>query len=151
MPYEFDDAKTLTAAAGQKLGHTPWLEVTQQRIDQFAEATDDHQWIHVDPERAKSGPFGAPIAHGYLTLSLISYFLSQLITVPRAKMGIRCGCRKVRFPSPVLVGSRIRGSGEILEATDTPDGVELVVRVSVEIEGAEKPACTAETVSRFVF
>jgi acyl dehydratase len=151
MPHEFSDADALIAAAGQDLGHTDWLEVTQERINRFADATDDHQWIHVDVERAKQGPFGAPIAHGYLTLSLVSHFLPQLISVPSAKMGIIYGCNRVRFPAPVPVGSRIRGSGEIVATEAVPDGVQVVTRVSVEVEGGGKSACTADAVSRFVF
>jgi acyl dehydratase len=151
MPHEFNGADALVAAAGQDLGHTDWLEVTQERVNRFADATDDYQWIHVDVERAKQGPFGAPVAHGYLTLSLVSHFLPQLISVPSAKMGINCGCNKVRFPAPVPVGSRIRGSGAIVAAEAVPGGVQVVTRVSVEVEGGDKSACTADAVSRFIF
>jgi acyl dehydratase len=151
VPDEFRDAAALSSAVGRDLGHSEWIEVTQQRIQQFADATDDHQWIHVDVERAKQGPFGTPIAHGYLTLSLLSYFLPQLLAVPSAKMAINYGCNKVRFPAPVPVGSRIRGSGEIVEASEVPGGVQLVVRVAVEVEGGGKPACVADAVTRFLF
>lgn len=151
MPLEFSDADALIAAAGRDLGHTDWLEVTQERVDRFADATDDHQWIHVDVERAKQGPFGAPIAHGYLTLSLVSHFLPQLVSVPNAKMAINDGCGRVRFQAPVPVGSRIRGSGEILSAEAVEGGVQIVTRVSVEVDGGGKPACVADAVSRFVF
>jgi acyl dehydratase len=151
MADEFHDAAALTDAVGRDLGNTDWLEVTQQRIQQFADATDDHQWIHVDIERARQGPFGVPIAHGYLTLSLLSHFLPQLLSVPGAKMAISHGCNQVRFPAPVPVGSRIRGNGEIVEATEVPGGVQLVVRVAVEVEGGSKPACVADAVTRFLF
>ncbi len=151
MGHEFGSAKEILAAVGKGLGTSDWLRIEQDRIDRFADATDDHQWIHVDPERAAEGPFGAPIAHGYLTLSLVNAFLPQLIQVPSASMGINYGCNKVRFPAPVMVGSRIRGSGELVEATEVAGGVQVVVRVVVEIEGGEKPACVADTVSRFLF
>jgi acyl dehydratase len=151
MPQEFRSAEELLAAVGKSLGASEWLEIEQPRIDMFADATDDHQWIHVDVDRAKDGPFGTPIAHGYLTLSLVNAFLPQLITVPTATMGVNYGCNKVRFPAPVPVGSRIRAHGEIAEVEAVRDGVQVVVRVSVEIEGGSKPACVAETVSRFLF
>ena len=148
---EFKNADELKQAVGQDLGHSGWLQIDQNRINLFADATDDHQWIHVDVEKAKQGPFGAPIAHGYLTLSLVNHFLPDLITVPSAKMGINYGCNKVRFPSPVPVGSKIRASGQLVEADDVAGGVQVVVRVTVEVEGAAKPACIADTVSRFLF
>jgi acyl dehydratase len=147
----FESADALKAAVGRRLGPSEWLPVEQERVDLFADATDDHQWIHVDPERARQGPFGAPIAHGYLTLSLVSHFLPQLLAVPNASMGVNYGCNKVRFPAPVPVGSRIRASGEIVGVDEVPGGVQVVVRVTVEIEGGGKPACVADTVSRFVF
>jgi acyl dehydratase len=151
MPREFRSPGEIVAAVGTSLGESQWLEITQDRIDQFADATDDHQWIHVDVERAKDGPFGTPIAHGYLTLSLVNRFLPELIAVPGAKMGVNYGCNKVRFPAPVPVGSKIRGVGEIVAAEEIPGGVQVVVRVAVEVEGSSKPACIAETVSRFLF
>jgi acyl dehydratase len=151
MANEFRDAAALTGAVGRDLGNTEWLEVTQERIQQFADATDDHQWIHVDIERARQGPFGVPIAHGYLTLSLLSHFLPQLLSVPSAKLAINYGCNQVRFPAPVPVGSRIRGNGEIVEATEVPGGVQVAVRVAVEVEGGGKPACVADAVTRFLF
>ena len=150
-PARFESADALRAAIGRRLGPTEWLRVDQARIDLFADATNDHQWIHVDVERAKQGPFGAPIAHGYLTLSLVNHFLPQLVTVPTARMGVNYGCNKVRFPAPVPAGSRIRAHGEIHEVEPIPDGVQVVVRVTLEIEGGGKPACVADTVSRFVF
>ena len=151
MPQEFRSAEDLEAAVGKSLGTSDWLVIEQTRIDQFADATDDHQWIHVDVEKAKAGPFGAPIAHGYLTLSLVNAFLPQLISVPAAKLGVNYGCNKVRFPAPVPVGSKIRAHGEIASVERVTGGVQVVVKVSVEIDGGPKPACVAETVSRFLF
>ena len=151
MGATFGSAAELKAAVGKPLGTSDWMPIEQERIDQFADATDDHQWIHVDVERARQGPFGAPIAHGYLTLSLVNAFLPQLIQVPSARMGVNYGCNKVRFPAPLPVGSRIRGSGEIVDVQEVTGGVQVVVRVTVEIEGGAKPACVAETVSRFLF
>jgi len=147
----FENLDQIREAVGVPLGSTDWLEMTQERIDQFADATGDHQWIHVDPERAKEGPFGTTIAHGYLTLSLASLFLPQLLRVEGISMGINCGCNKVRFPNPVRVGSRIRGTGEIVEVSDTSGGFQMVARVVIEIDGESKPACVADTVSRYLF
>ncbi|MCB0974663.1 MAG: MaoC family dehydratase [Actinobacteria bacterium] len=147
----FENLDQIREAVGVPLGSTDWLEMTQERIDQFADATGDHQWIHVDPERAKEGPFGTTIAHGYLTLSLASLFLPQLLRVEGISMGINYGCNKVRFPNPVRVGSRIRGTGEIVEVSDTSGGFQMVARVVIEIDGESKPACVADTVSRYLF
>jgi acyl dehydratase len=150
MPTVFESPAELEKAAGRKLGESAWLEITQQRVSLFADATDDHQWIHVDPERAKAGPFGAPIAHGYLTLSLVSRFLPEIVTVRGVAMGVNYGVDKVRFPAPVRVGARVRGSGELVEATPQKDGsVQAKIRVTIEIEGSQKPACVAETLSRY--
>jgi len=124
--------------------------ITQEQINQFADATLDHQWIHVDVDRAKDGPFGAPIAHGYLTMSLSAYFLSQLVIVANMSMGINYGADKVRFPSPVPVDSRIRGRAEIIDAKDVSGGVQAVVRVTIEREGGDKPAAVVDTVSRYI-
>lgn len=147
----FENGDAILAAVGQKLGSSDWLTITQERVNLFADATDDHQWIHVDPVRAKEGPFGATIAHGYLTLSLVSRFLPQIVTV-RMKMGVNYGCDKVRFPSAVKVGARIRGSGELVAAEKTKDGgVQATIRVTVEIEGEGRPACVADTISRYYF
>ena len=151
MAREFKTAEELVAAVGEELGSSDWLEISQERINGFADATDDHQWIHVDVERARDGPFGGPIAHGYLTLSLVNAFLPQLIVVPTATMGINYGCNKVRFPAPVPVGSKVRGSGEIVEVEPVKGGVQIVVRVTVQVEGGDRPACVADTVSRFLF
>lgn len=143
------DLSELESAVGKRLGPTDWLLLEQSRIDQFADATDDHQWIHVDVQRAKQGPFGGTIAHGYLTLALVNRFLPDLIEVRGASMGVNYGCGKVRFPAPALAGSRIRGSGEVTEVAPVQGGQQMVVRVSVELEGQERPACVADTISRF--
>jgi len=147
----FQSAAELRAAVGKHLGHSEWLRIDQERIDRFAEATGDHQWIHVDPERAKSGPFGATIAHGYLTLSITNNFLPQLVRVPTAKLGINYGANKLRFPAPVKVGSRVRCGAELLEVSDVPGGVQVIVRLTVEVEGGDKPACVVESIGRYVF
>ncbi|NLY93184.1 MAG: MaoC family dehydratase [Myxococcales bacterium] len=145
----FETPQSLLAAQGQDLGHSEWLEITQERINQFADATGDHQWIHVDVERAKTGPFGAPIAHGFLTLSLTSLFLPELLSVEKASMGVNYGMNRVRFPSPVKVGSRIRGVGKLLAAEEIKGGVQATIEITVEIEGASKPACVVEFLARF--
>jgi acyl dehydratase len=151
MPTIFQAPKELLGAVGQKLGATGWVAIEQARVNQFADATGDHQWIHVDPERAKSGPFGGTIAHGYLTLSLVNLFLPELLEVRNVSMGVNYGCDKVRFPSPVRVGSRVRGAGEIVAAEEVKGGaVQVTVRVTVEIEGSDRPACVVDTISRFV-
>ncbi|MBF6476088.1 MULTISPECIES: MaoC family dehydratase [Nocardia] len=140
----------LTAAVGDVVGITNWLTITQQQIDRFAEATGDHQWIHTDPQRAARGPFGATIAHGYLTLSLIPYFSERLFSMEGARMGVNYGTGKVRFPAPVPVGSRLRDRAELLDVSELPDGARLTMRHTIEIEGALKPACVAETLALVV-
>jgi acyl dehydratase len=150
MATVFQHPKELAAAVGRPLGHSDWLEITQERIDQFAQATGDHQWIHVDPERAKRGPFGRTIAHGYLTQSLVNFFLPQIVEVRGIAMGINYGADRLRFPAPVPVGAKVRGSAELLEAEPTRDGaVQAKFRVTVEIEGSEKPGCVIDTISRY--
>ncbi|MFD3454102.1 MaoC family dehydratase [Streptomyces sp. NPDC058691] len=149
QPRIFTSVDELKAAVGEELGTTEWLEVDQKRIDLFADATGDHQWIHVDPEKAAQGPFGTTIAHGYLTLSLIPSFTPELMRVEGVKMGVNYGVNKVRFPSPVPVGSRLRATGQVAEVTEVPGGAQLVVRITVEREGGDKPVCVAETVVRF--
>ena len=135
---------------GDSLGPTEWITVDQDRIAQFAEATGDHQWIHVDVERATAeSPFGGPIAHGYLTLALANLFLPQLVVVEQFSMGVNVGLDKVRFPSPVPAGSKIRGTGEVVSVTQIGEGFQAVVRVSIQADGAAKPACVADTISRF--
>jgi acyl dehydratase len=138
------------AAVGAHLGYSDWLQISQERVNQFAEATGDFQWIHVDVERAKAGPFGAPIAHGYLTLSLSNLFLPQVVEVTGFSMGVNYGCNKVRFPAPVPVGSRVRGGVELASADDIPGGVQTVMVITMEIEGGTKPACVVEAVSRYL-
>src|SRR5882757_3585909 len=141
MATVFDNAEAILAAVGQKLGSSEWLTITQQRVNTFADATDDHQWIHVDPVRAKDGPFGACIAHGYLTLSLCAHFLPQIVDI-KMKMGVNYGCEKVRFPNAVKVGARVRGRGELIAAETTKDGgLQAVIRITVEIDGETRPAC----------
>ena len=149
MTTVYSHPQDLLAAAGQSLGHTDWLDMAQERVNLFADATGDHQWIHVDPQRAKDGPFGATIAHGYLTLSLANLFLPQLMEVQSVSMGVNYGCDRVRFPAPVPVGSRIRGAGEVVSAEEVKGGIQVVVRITVEIEGGERPACVVDTISRF--
>ena len=148
-PRIFTSPAELKAAVGEQLGHTAWLEVDQQRIDLFAEATGDHQWIHVDPEKAAAGPFGTTIAHGYLTLSLLPLFGPQLMRVDGVKMGVNYGTNKVRFPAPVPVGSRLRATATITGVQDVTGGVQVAVAFTVEREGGDKPVCVAESVSRY--
>jgi len=140
----------LIGVADSTLGPTDWLAIEQSRIDAFAEATGDHQWIHVDAERASRGPFGTTIAHGYLTLSLVNYFLPQLMQVEQVRMGVNYGLDRVRFPAPLPVNSRIRGRGEILTAVAIDGGVQVTVRVSIERAGGERAVCVADTISRFL-
>ena len=152
MRKKFNSPEEILAAAGTKLGPSEWVTISQERIGKFADATDDHQWIHVDVEKARKGPFGAPIAHGYLTLSLMAMFLPQLLEIPGMKMGVNYGTDKVRFPSAVKAGKRVRALGEMIGAERTKDGaVQSVIRVTVEIEGESKPACVADTISRYYF
>ncbi|MBH5334110.1 MaoC family dehydratase [Streptomyces pactum] len=150
-PTIFHSPRELLAAVGREFGPSDWVEVDQRRIDLFAEATGDHQWIHVDPERAADGPFGGTIAHGYLTLSLLPLFTPQLIRVEGVRLGVNYGTNKVRFPAPVPVGSRLRATARIAGVTEVPDGVQLTTAVTVEREGGGKPVCVAESVSRFLF
>ena len=143
---EFTTLDEVAAAAGEQIGTSDWVEITQERVDRFAEATGDHQWIHVDVERAKDGPFGGTIAHGYLTLSLVPWLGSQVFTLQTPGAKLNYGVNKVRFPAPLLVGSRIRSHVKIAAVTDIPKGKQLTVQHTIEIEGADKPACVAETV-----
>jgi len=135
--------------AGTDLGSTDWLEITQDRVDRFADATDDHQWIHVDPERAKEGPFGAPIAHGFLTLSLAVKFWTELLDVTGVTTKVNYGLDKVRFVSPVKVGARVRMSAIVAEVAEVPGGYQLTVDQTIELEGAPKPAVIARGLYRF--
>lgn len=142
----FDNLAAFTAAVGEDLGSSDWHTVTQEQIDLFADATGDHQWIHVDPDKAANGPFGTTIAHGYLTLSLLPALLGQTYEVNNLAMGMNYGANKVRFPSPVPVDSKVRVSATLLEATPIAIGTQFVVKATVEREGAEKPVCIAEVV-----
>lgn len=151
MPAIFTSAEELKGAVGSSYGPTQWLTVEQPRVDTFATATGDDQWIHVDVERARQGPFGGTIAHGYLTLSLVNLFLPQLIGVEGMKMGVNYGCDRVRFPDAVRVGARLRARAEIVETQDVPGGIQVKTRVTLEIEGGAKPACIADTLSRYYF
>ncbi|KJK36107.1 dehydratase [Streptomyces variegatus] len=150
-PRIFTSVDDLKSAVGEQLGYTDWLDIGQKRIDLFAEATGDHQWIHVDPEKAAAGPFGTTIAHGYLTLSLLPLFGPQLITVEGVKMGVNYGTNKVRFPAPVPVGSRLRATATISAVDEVTGGVQVAVAFSVEREGGDKPVCVAESVARYYF
>ncbi|MEO5533898.1 MAG: MaoC family dehydratase [Pseudolysinimonas sp.] len=143
------DYSELATVAGRDLGYTEYREVTQQRIDTFADAADDHQWIHVDPERAKDGPFGAPIAHGFLTLSLAVPFWTELLDVTGVGTKVNYGLDKVRFPAPVPAGSRIRMKAVIVEVDEFPGGYQLTVDQTIEIEGGQKPAVVARGLYRF--
>ena len=149
-PSIFNTPADLLTAVGTAVGPTEWQTITQDQINLFAQATGDDQWIHVDVERAKNGPFGAPIAHGYLTMSLCAPLLAQLVQVTNISMGINYGVNKARFVAPVVVGSRVRATGEITEATEVAGGVQAVVAITIEIEGAAKPAAIVETVSRYL-
>jgi acyl dehydratase len=150
MATVFGSTQDLLGATGRDLGTTDWITISQARINQFADATEDHQWIHVDEERAKAGPFGGTIGHGYLTLSLCAYFLGQLATVSGISMGINYGIDKARFIAPVPAGAKVRGRGEVVSVTEVAGGVQAVVRITVELEGSEKPAAVVDTVSRYL-
>ena len=146
----FEGLDQVEAAIGEHVGHSDWMEITQERIDAFADATGDHQWIHVDPERAAQGPYGATIAHGYLTLSLIPVLGNQVMEINGFRMMINYGSDKVRFPAPVPVGSRIRAGVELTSLETKTSGVQLTSRVTVEIEGGDRPAVVADTVRLMV-
>ncbi|MFT5441912.1 MAG: acyl dehydratase [Myxococcota bacterium] len=147
----FHTPAELKDSVGKHLGVSEWLEIDQERINKFADATGDNQWIHVDPERAKKGPFGTTIAHGYLTQSLVNLFLPQIMDVRGISMGVNYGADRLRFPAIVPVGSRVRGSAELIKVEDVKGGaVQSTVRVTVEIEGGDRPACVIDTISRYV-
>jgi acyl dehydratase len=149
MTTKIDGIAGLKEQIGQHLGYSDWHEVTQEQVNLFAEATGDHQWIHVDVERAKAGPFGGPIAHGYLTLSLTPTLLEQVIQVSGISMGINYGLNRLRFPSPVPVGSKVRAGAKLAGVEDVEGGVQVTLEVTYEVEGATKPACVAEVLFRY--
>ena len=138
----------LRSLVGQHLGYSDWVEITQERVNQFAEATGDHQWIHVDVERAKAGPFGGPIAHGYLTLSLGPMLAPQIYRVSGFSMGVNYGAEKIRFPAPVPVGSKLRLGATLLDLTDVAGGIQMKMEFTFEVDGAAKPSCVAEVLFR---
>ncbi|BBZ42583.1 MaoC family dehydratase [Mycobacterium conspicuum] len=147
----FESVADLAAATGETLGQSDWVTITQEDVNLFADATGDHQWIHVDPERAAKGPFGKTIAHGYMTLSLLPRLQHEIYTVNGIKLAINYGLNKVRFPSPVPVGSKVRAVASLVSVDDVGDGaVQAVVSTTVEIDGAPKPACVAESIVRYV-
>ncbi len=147
----FSGVDELRAAAGSRVGVSDWLTVDQSRIDTFAEATDDHQWIHVDEGRAGKGPFGTTIAHGFLTLSLLPMLIAQVYRIDGGKMGINYGLNRVRFTSPLPVGSKVRGAVELLDVSDVTGGVQVTTEVTIEIEGSERPALVAQWLTRQYF
>jgi acyl dehydratase len=142
--------KDLLAMIGQDLGSSPWLDVSQERINVFADATDDHQWIHVDVERAKTGPFGGPIAHGYLTLSLLIPLWSEILVIEELDMAVNYGLNKVRFPAPVPAGSRVQVSTTLADAEEVGgNGIQATIDTVMRVEGADKPVCIAQMVHRY--
>ena len=147
----FNGADELHAAAGEQLGTSDWMTIDQQRVNAFADATEDHQWIHIDPQRAASGPFGTTIAHGFLTLSLLPNLINQTYRVEGATMVINYGLNKVRFPAPVPVGSKVQAEVALAEVTEATGGLQLVLRATLQIEGSTKPGCVADWVTRVYF
>ncbi len=149
----FESLAELEAVVGQEVAVGDWITIDQQRVERFADATDDHQWIHVDPERARRGPFGGPIAHGFLTLSLLPHLMAEAISIRNTVMGVNYGLNKVRFPAPVPVGSRLRGRFRLLSVEHLPPqmghpGAQIVWESTIEREGSDKPVCVAESVAR---
>lgn len=151
QPLALDGVDGLRECVGQHVGYSDWIDVTQDQVDQFADATGDHQWIHVDPDRAAAGPFGGTIAHGFLTLALIPRVLPEVLDVRGFSMAVNYGLEKVRFPAPVPVGSRVRAGVAIDEVKDVPRGVQITETVTFELEGSDKPACVATFVERRFF
>lgn len=146
----FKNVDELSAAVGETLGVSDWVIIGQERINAFADATDDHQWIHVDVERAAQGPFGGPIAHGFLTLSLLPAFLRQIYRVDDVRMTINYGLDKVRFPAPVPAGARVRGVTQLLAVTTLDGAAQAKLATTIEIEGGSKPACVVESIARYI-
>ena len=149
----FNSLAELELVVGQEVAVSDWVSIEQERVNRFADATDDHQWIHVDPERAKQGPFGAPVAHGFLTLSLLPHLMAEAIEIKNSVLGVNYGLNKVRFPSPVPVGSRLRGRFKLSSLEKLPPqmgfpGAQFVWEVTIEREGSDKPVCVAESVTR---
>jgi acyl dehydratase len=147
----FESLAELAAAKGQEIGHSEWVTITQEDVNLFADATGDHQWIHVDPEKAAAGPFGGTIAHGFMTLSLLPRLWHEIYTVNGIKLAVNYGLNKVRFPSPVPVGSKVRARSSLVDVQDLGNGAaQATVSTTVEIEGAAKPACVAESIVRYI-
>ncbi|SDD15964.1 MaoC family dehydratase [Rhodococcus tukisamuensis] len=146
----FGSIEELRGAAGTDLGTSGWTTISQDRIDAFGECTEDRQWIHVDPVRAAAGPFGGPIAHGYLTLSLVSVFLEDLIAVRGVRAAVNYGLDKVRFPAPVPAGARVRGHGRVLSVEEVPGGVQVALGLTVECDAQDKPVCVAQSLARYL-
>jgi acyl dehydratase len=144
----FEKISDLQGLVGKELGVSEWMTITQEQINKFAEATGDHQWIHVDPERAKAGPFGAPVAHGFLTLSLLPEMTASAFRVTETRMGVNYGLNKVRFPSPVPVNSKLRGHFKLIEYIPLEGGAQMTVECTMEREGSTKPVCVAESLAR---
>lgn len=144
----FETPMDMLGTEGQTLGTSEWMEIDQDRVNMFADATGDHQWIHINKEMAEQSPFGTTIAHGFLTLSLLPMLMKETYSINKVAMGINYGCNKVRFINPVKVGSRVRGISEVVSVEEAGGGIQLVVKATIEIEGEEKPACVAETVTR---
>jgi acyl dehydratase len=149
-PTVLDGPDVLRTALGSHLGFSDWLEVTQERIDLFAEATGDRQWIHVDVERANDGPFHGTIAHGYLTLALSNYFLPRIVEVRGFSMGVNYGLNKVRFPAPLRAGGRVRAGAELVGVEDIAGGLQTTILITIEVEGGSKPVCVIESLSRWM-
>jgi acyl dehydratase len=150
MTTQIDGVAGFASLAGQHLGYSNWHDVTQEQVKLFADATGDHQWIHLDPERAKAGPFGAPIAHGYLTLSLTPVLMDEVFCVNGISMSVNYGINKLRFPAPVPVGSRVRAGVECSSIEEVTGGVQATLAVTFEVEGAPKPACVADILFRYL-
>jgi acyl dehydratase len=148
-PRHIESIEALKGLIGEHLGYSDYMTITQERVNQFAEATGDHQWIHIDVERAKAGPFGGPIAHGYLTLSLGPVFLPEIFSVGGIAMGVNYGANKVRFVSPVPVGANLRAGVKVMSVDDTPGGVRVTLETTFECEGASKPSCIAEVIFQY--
>src|SRR3954454_5317034 len=148
-PRTINGSEELTTLVGEHLGYSDYVEITQDQVNEFADATGDHQWIHVDVDRAKSGPFGGPIAHGYLTLALGPYFLPKMWQGGGFAMGVNYGCEKVRFPAPVPVGGKVRCGARVDAVDDIPGGVSVTLTLTFDVEGAPKPSCVATVVYRY--